>query len=72
MKIILGHDIVVQEIEGSCWKALKIIIFLQEQMSDMDLHFIYSLLKVFLFVSVEPFGIPQLTVVAEIIFKTDV
>ena len=58
MNIILGHDIVVQEMGGSYWKALKIIIFLQEQKSEMELRFIHYLLEVFLFLSVEPFGIP--------------
>ena len=63
MKIILGDDIVVQEMEGSYWKALEFLLLLQEQTSDMDLRFIHSLLEVFFFLSVETFGLPPLTVV---------
>ena len=37
MKIILGHDIVVQDMEGSYWKALKFLLFLPEQTSEMVL-----------------------------------
>ena len=48
MKIILGHDTVVKEMEGSDWKALKIIILIQEQTSDTELRFIHSILEVFL------------------------
>ena len=58
--------------EGSYWKALKVIIFLQEQTGEMDLclnHFIYFS---FLFLSVETFGLPPLTLLEEIILNTDV
>ena len=48
MKIILGHDIVVRYMEGSYWKALKILLFLQEQTSEIELRFIHSLLEVFI------------------------
>ena len=55
MKNILGHDLVVQEMEDPFWKAQKIILLLQEQTSVMDVQFIHSLLGFFLFLSVEPF-----------------
>ena len=42
-----------------------------EQTSDMELRFIQSLLDIFLFLSAS-FGLPPLTVVVEIISKTDV
>ena len=72
MDIIIGHDIVVQEMEGSYWNTLKILLFLREQRSAMDLRFIHSLLEVSLFLSFGHFGLPSLAVVVEIRPKTDV
>ena len=43
-----------------------------EQTSEMEIHFIRSLLEVLLFLSFDPFGLPPLTVVVEIRPKTDV
>ena len=60
MKIILGHDIVVQDMEGSYWKALNIILFLLEQTSDMELRFIHSLLEVFLVFNCRSFWSPTI------------
>ena len=71
MKIILGHDMVVQDMEGSCWEALKILLLLQEQTSEMDICFIHNILEVFLFLGVGLFGLPPLTSVVQIRPKTD-
>ena len=60
MDIILGHDMVVQDAEGYFWEALKILIFLQEQMSEMELHFIHSLLEVFLVSKCQSFWYPTI------------
>ena len=48
MKIILGHYMVVQEIEGYFWEALKIFLSLQEKLSEMELRFSHFLFEVFL------------------------
>ena len=71
MKIVLDHEMVVKEMKGSFWEALKIILFLQEQMSDMELRFIYSLLFFSLFLCDNPVGIPLLTAVVQIRPNTD-
>ena len=60
MKIIIGHDMVVQETEGSCWEALKIILSLQEQTSEMELRFIHSILEVFLVFKSRSFWSPTI------------
>ena len=60
MKIILGHDIVVQEMEGSYWKALKITISLQKQTSEMELRFIHYLFEVFLVFKCQSFWSPTI------------
>ena len=71
MNIILGNDMVVQEMEGFCWEALKILLLFQEQTSEMELRFIHSLLEVFLFLSVDPFGFPPLIELVQIRPNTD-
>ena len=43
-----------------------------EQTSDMEILFVHSLLEVFLFLSVDHFGLPPLKVGVEIRPKTDV
>ena len=58
--------------KGSCWKALKMLILLQEKTRDIDLCFIHFLLNFFLFLIIEPFGLPPLMLLEEINLKSDV
>ena len=60
MKIILGHDIVLQEMEGSCWKVLKALLILQEKISEMNLRFIHSFLDLFLVFECRVFQSPTI------------
>ena len=71
MNIILGHDMVVQDMEGSCWEALTIILFLQEKNIEMELCFIYSPSEVLLVFKCQSFLIPPLTILVKIRPKTD-
>ena len=60
MKTILGHDRVVQDMEGSYWRSLKILLYHQEQMSDMELCLIHYLLEVFLVFECRDFWYPTI------------
>ena len=72
MNIILGHDTVVQEMEGYCPKVLGILLFLQEKKVTWGFDLSIISWMFFLFLSVEPFGILPLTLVEEIRLITDV
>ena len=48
MKIILGNDMVVHDMEGSFWETLEIILLLQEQIIGMELCLIHAILDIFL------------------------
>ena len=56
MKSMLGHDIAVHDMERSCLKALKNVLFVQEQTSEMELFLVHSLLVVFLDFKCQAFG----------------